>query len=304
MGIISQNLDALLKQGLSSWVRDKTSLIFLVVTAIIIFVAGIISTFLLAGMVSASLTSLDITAIMTYIVLIWAISILEALILIAIEYVIIKRALELSGKKPLALSPFRYVMLIILYIASAIYAILSIYKIRMLIIGITGILVILLGVGLMAFGYMNVPIMLLGLVILFVGIILITIYLANVISNSIRLSLGIIAYIEKERKITDCLKASWDLTNKEVGGMILLWIIFALIVMFISIIASLPSTIIQLVSTIGSISNPLAAISFMYDPVYIIAMIPVYIVSAYFSVASGFLLAAMYTILQKNKKTK
>ena len=317
--IITDNLGSLLTQSLFGWLKDKQMLTYLLVATIITIITSIVSLLSVSDFFNYliklaptliennGLSVLDFIGLMGTLTPAMMISTIEGIILFVLSYFIIKRGLELNGKKGVDFSITRIIILIVLEIITFFVAALSPYRLKWLGIGIIGFIFIILG------GLLSI-ISPASMILAFIGMILIIAYFIIVIINYIRLSLGIVAYIEKDIEIMEALKTSWDLTKGNELGLIIISISVSLIIGVFSYIASIPSTMfLQMVilglgnvdSTIGFelvINTILGTFS---NPIYLILLIPVFIISAYQIVTLSYLLPLVYTTLKKEvKRTK
>ena len=131
-------------------------------------------------------------------------------------------------------------------------------------------------------------------------------YAIIVIINYIRLSLGVVVFIEKDREIMESLKMSWDLTKGNALGIIIINLAVSLIIVAVSYIVSIPSTI-YLQSSLFGLKNIEGLAGFevviqstmglLTSPIYIILLIPLIILSAYELIALTYLLPLIYKTL-------
>ncbi|MBT4870638.1 MAG: hypothetical protein HON47_03630 [Candidatus Diapherotrites archaeon] len=301
MGIILDNLSELVGESLLGWIHDKTMWTYALISAIILLIAGYVTVGALLQIIPSQIDKIPQTIIST-ILFIGLIVFIEVLILLVIDYLVIKRALELKGQKAIGLNIIRYLSLIVLHIATAIVAVLSLFKLKILVVGITGIIVLMLGFIMFPLSIGNPSmfwVIILGVIFIIAGIILLAIYLVHVILNAIRLSLAYVAYVEEERSIMASLKKSWDITKNDIDGIVFVWILIAVIVAVISTAVSIPAVVYVGAASETAMEMNLSMISM--DPLYWILLIPSYIVSAYSVIVSGFMMTAMYTLLSKGK---
>ena len=316
--IITDNLGSLLTDSLFGWLKDKTMLIYLVIATIIGIIAGVISLFSLNDFVQYMLTLAPDLATKNKIPIekiielfntlspVITVSIIEGIALFILSYFIIKRGLELTGQKGVNFSISRLVVLFVLEIIAGVVAILSLYRLKWLGVGVLGGILIILG-GLLS----SIPI--LGGFFATIGLILIIVYFIIVFINFIRLSLANVVYIEKEREIMESLRISWDLTKDNVLGIFIITIAVYLVTGAISYIASIPSTIFLQSTLIGmanieGIAGVILAMeglmSMLTSPVYLILLIPVFIISAYEIIVLTYLFPLIYKLLKEKGKAK
>ena len=237
--VLIDKLGEIIDLGMISWIRDKTMLIYLAIIFLITLISGIVINFFIAGLLANfSQTAQTITSptqifamIMPLISVSTIIGTITGLITLAVSYLVIKRTLELNGSNGEKLTLLRYILLIVLGIAGGIVAVLSLYRIKWLAVGIIGFILTIVGLMLLGIGtFMGAGIILVGGLLVFIGVIMLIAYAIVVIINGIRLTLGQVAFVEKERGIMESLKISWETTKGEVLGIILAFIIVAIII--------------------------------------------------------------------------
>jgi len=318
--IITDNLGLLLTKTLFEWLKDKTMLIYLAIASIVTIFVGLVSIVSvidafnqLAKIMPELLVSKTVPPELMFKVIInlfpalipsMVMSIVAGIIFFVLNYFIIQRGLELNKQKSVPFSISRLIMVFFLEIITFFVAVLSIYRLKWLAIGLCGFLFVIIG-ALLSQSFF-------GGFFAFIGILMMIAYFIIVCINYIRLSLGAVAYIEKEREIMESLKVSWDLTKNNVLGIIIISLAVSLIVGFISYLVSTPSSLL-LQLAIPELINIKDTISFgilfegmagvFSNPLYIILLIPVWIISAYQIIVMSYLLPSIYALLKKEGKT-
>jgi len=314
--IITDNLGALLTEDLFGWLKDKTMLIYLAIAFVISFVTGIVSLLVLNDFfqylmkLMPTLVEKKVLPIEEVLNLfgtlspVFAISSVQGIIIFVLSYFIIKRGLELAGLKGQEFSITRIIMVFILQILTSIVAILSIYRLKWLAIGFFGFVLMIIG----AIFSENI----IGLLLISIGIIMIIAYAIIVVINYIRLSLGTIIFIEKDRELMESLKMSWDITKGNALGILIISVAVSLIIGAFSYIVSMPSTVYLQGTMLGFTGvKDLAAfemsfqamIAALTSPLYIILLIPVIILSAYEIITLTYLLPLIYKLLKTKGKS-
>lgn len=225
-----------------------------------------------------------------------------ALILIAISYLLIGRALKVSKRKYAPLTLVRYIKYLFLPLIGGIIAVLSLYNLKWLWMLVIGAALALGGTIMLAIGN------LIGAALVSIGIIIILLYFIVVIYNSLRLSIGEAIFVEGEGVI-NALKKSW-ITTKGNGWELFFSVIALVFVLYVIIlIFTIPAviySIIYMFSTmaIGSNPSPMAGIGYLSDPGYLIAILPSYLATAYVILVGNWFTVGLYNAITRKTKKK
>lgn len=210
------------------------------------------------------------------------------------EYQIIKETLKIKKMKCKDLTLNRFIKFLFLPLISFIYAILSIFNIKFLAIGISALLLFFIG-SIAIFS--NI---LIGTIILLISTLLGLIYFCIVIWGMIRLSLLNVIFVEG-CGITEGLRTSWKKTKDNVLNILVIWVVFFVIIYVISLIVTSPSLAYSLFySSINAESTAIES-SLVFDPIYNLLLLPSIIVSGYILIVQNCVLVSIYSILKKNK---
>jgi len=310
---VTNSFGSLITKSLFDWIKDKKMLTYLAITCIILVIMNIFTLFsmsnslekLIALQNSVTPSVEEVFSVIGMFLGPFMLTItISSIILFILSYFIIKRSLELNGLKAVNFSVQRIIMLFILEIASCIVAVLSIFRLKWLAVGVAGAVLLIIGIVL------TILSPLIGILLLIIGLILCVVYAVIVIINTIRLSLGGTAYIEEERGIMDSLKISWDLTKANVLGIVIIFVVVSIIIGIISWIVALPATFFQfsLMGNFTSTTNPALLIDnitgMFINPVYLVLLIPGWIISAYQVIVTSYLMTSIYALLKKEGNTK
>lgn len=333
--VFNKSIGEIIDFSILSIFKDSKALKYFIIVAIISILSGVIMSLLTAQMYSFDAFSNPmeiIKTIMLMSIISGAIGLLTWVLLIIFEYLTIKRALEISGEPHINLDLLRFFKFIFVGIGAAIYAILSIFKLKTLAIGIIGIVLIFAAMILILIGSFIGEGIILGIIaaiLIIVGIILLIYYAIMVIINMLRLSVGTVIFVREDIGIGDALKKSWDMSEGNAGKIFVAGIVLGLIIGIIAAIVSGPATIYligTIVSNVGtqidSVQEDMFTSSFdnsmypgfefnksdlmankafanaMADPIYILLLIPSFIVQALGLIASSFFVVALYNAMK------
>ncbi|MFA5763791.1 MAG: hypothetical protein WC915_03175 [archaeon] len=294
---INTDAQEIVTNSFISWVKNKKLQKYFVILAILEVIFAVILMSILNESISnfAQLNETQIELAITTIISFYGSMMLFlipfSLIVTFFSYKIIQEGLKLSKRKSIQLTFLRYLKFLLYPWFAFLAALFSIFDIRYLAIGIIGGLIFIIGgLTFLTNPALGIPIMILGFLLIFV-------YLIIVLINSIKLVLGQIIYVEKERTIFESLKESFIVTNGNVVNLILLGLILGIIVSLISGLVSLPSTIyVQMLIE----SNPNPTFIFM-DLIYQLLLIPAYIVAGYTIICGNLFTINIYSkIKSKN----
>lgn len=285
-----------LKFSLFEFKNDKKLIKYLT----ILFLVYLISALIIYGFFGATLSGIEsgvepgIEQIGSLFLLFGVIGLPTFIIITIISFLIIRQGLLIEKKKAIDLDIVNYIKFLLMGIATAIVAFLSIYNLKFLTILLVGFLLLIIGF----IGSAINPFI--GGALIMIGIILFIAYMFVVIYNSIRLALTDITFIESG-SITDALRKSWNITKGNVLNLVIALILFGIIISIISMIFQIP---VFIYSFIIGFSQGLSGGTFnealLYvDPIYIVLSIPIYFVSSYSILASYLFLIKIYKFLGK-----
>jgi hypothetical protein len=301
--------EKLIKDSFLSWVHDRTFQTYLIVLTIFFLIFGTILTFaslefiknfvlISTGQMSAELSGL--------IGVVSGVAIIYFFVLYVFQYLIFAKALVTNKMSAVPITAIRLIKLILVGFAQAIAAILCLYNIKFLVIGIAGFILIMLSFLIVPLLISNPILIAIMVIMLIVGMILLAIYFVKVIINALRMLFAEVAYVEKERGIFESVKLSWTITQGQLTAIILAFIVLGIILWILNMAGSIPvsayfSFVTQNISGTG-VTNISEIFAFALDPGYILLSIPSYIISAYSIIVSTFFMTGLYDIVTKKKK--
>jgi hypothetical protein len=276
------------------WIKNKSLQKYFIIIAILEIILAILFMSSMSNLITtfSQITTFEIglvfEQIISFYTILGLILIPFSLIIIFFNYKIIQVGLKLSKRKSINITFLRYLKFLFYPLFAFLIALFSIFDIKFLAIGIVGGLIFIIGgLTILTNPILGLPIMILGFLLIFVYLIIIAI-------NSIKLTLGQIIYVEKEKTIYQSLQESWTITHGNVINLILFGIMFGIIIMLISGLVSLPSTIyIQML--IDSNFNVLIIFT---DLIYQVLLVPSYIMGAYIIICSNMFWVNIYSKLK------
>jgi len=303
------DIGAFLNFSFVSWLKDKQALKYLALLSVFTIIFSIVSSFVSYNFTTALLSlqgtpSAVINAFFGLLSVATVIGLIYFVIIYIIQYFIFAKALGSANLTAEKISVMRLVRLIILDIASVLVALLSMFNLKFLWIVIAAIVLFVGGIVLAAAGYSSGAMALTasGGALAVIGIILTIVYLAVVVYNSIRLSMGTAVFIEKERSIMDCLRISWEKTDGKVWEIIAAWVVVVVIMVVISFVASIPAMIYAFIvgftsALRGVTDSQMIQLALSVNPAYLILSIPIYIASAFIMIVSAYYYVSIYKAL-------
>jgi hypothetical protein len=194
----------------------------------------------------------------------------------------------------------KYVKLIILWIASAILALISYHErkffyvfIAILALYFVGILTLVIGIG---------------LILLLIAFLASMFYVFVVIYNSIRLSMSQFVFLEKEQGIFASIRESWNLTSGKAADVFIAIIIVSVVVMVVSMFAGhigdfFSSVLFPELANPGQ-SNPLALLSIVKENIgllILISGIPAVTTGTIMEAFKAYCFVGIYSEVKKSK---
>lgn len=296
-----KSLEKIISFSFIEWLKNKKMQKYLAISIIInlamMFISIISAAHFFSG-ITDNTSFMEVMLILINYTIFFIILILPLLlVMILLNYLIIAKGLELSKKKNIGINLIRFIKYLFYPLFSMVVAMLSLYNLKFLTIGIIGLIIMLVSFLLIPLiGLGAIPLSLIGMLILFV-------YGIVVIYNTFRLIIGEIIFIEKEESIMSSLKESWDKTNGEVFNIVIIIIVFVVVTMIISFISQIPLTIYSIVISLTSeiVGQTINDVAMMTNPIFIILMIPTYLVSAYLIIAGNLMVVGIYNSLKIKK---
>lgn len=177
------------------------------------------------------------------------------------SYLIYSFALKSLHKKPVDFSISLGIKLIISGLLRAIISIFSLYEIKLFFIGLTGVILSIIGVWLIFFNSSEILFISIGLIFFIISLILLFIYYIIVVRNSTRLLFTGIILIQKNSGVKQALKKSWEITA---GKAVLVFLIQLILFGVIVIVQQLLVIPLQLIIFLflSSFSQPLLMVLF------------------------------------------
>lgn len=285
-----------LKFSLLSFKDDKKLIKYLGIL-ILVYVISLIISSLIIGL---TITSIEPSAesvveqLGTMFALFGIIGIPTFIIITIISFLIIKQGLLIEKKKTIDLTLVNYIKFLLIGIATAFAAFFSIYNLKFLAILVIGFLLSAIGFILLAIN----PIF--GGMIIALGLVVIFAYFFVIIYNSLRLALTDITFIESG-SITDALKKSWQVTKGNVLNLLIALVVFGIVISIITMVFQIPAIFygFMIVFSQGISGEAVNEIALYADPIYIILIIPIYMVTSYSILASYLFLIKIYKLLKK-----
>lgn len=259
--------------------------------------AGTASTAELAMMLLAFFGFMGVLYLLTYIVSAVA------------EYLAIARAFEIKGITPRNFTLVEFLKYILLTIVSGLAALLSIYRLKFLVMGIIGAVLLIAGIVLFAISSVsfNMPLLALGGLLVVLGIIVLLVYFVVVFINSIRLSVCNASFLANtNRGIMESLKDSWTRTEGATLDVFLITLIMGIVFGAISMVLSVPILGFTMAGSMAqafSASGQTVIPAYLGDPWFNILSIFSYLGAAIAVVGSGFMVAIIYQMLGNKNET-
>ncbi len=231
-------------------------------------------------------------------------TIVSLIIQSAFSYLFIAKALNSRGRKFVEFDLLRWARFVVFEIATFFSVLFSIFNLKLLLVGIASIVCI--GIGLLSIflssfgGNYSLGVIIFALFFI-LGLLLGLAYLAILIYNAIKLSMGAVSFVESEKNIMDALKDSWEMTAGSTLNIFIGLFLIGLIVGIIVGIGMIPSMAYNFAI---SFTNPGAAgaIGYMIDPIYLLLSIPYLVLQAVGSIMTYFGAIEIYSQLKGANK--
>jgi len=296
------NYNKVLEVGLFSWAKQEGVWkyilgYFIYLLAILVATSYVMYSVLKPFLTINSTSGLAGLASISYlIVFLLAASIVSLIIQSAFSYLFIAKALNSSGRKFVEFDLGRWVKFIVLEIMTSIAVVLSLFNLKLLLVGLAALACMVIAFIALAFTSLLVFI-----IFLLLGALLGLAYFVIMVYNAIKLSMGCVSYVESEKGIIEALKDSWNLTGGSTLNVFIGLFLIGLIVGIIVGIGMLPSMIYNFVNSVTNIaaSNSLA---YMVDPVYFLLSVLYLVLQAVGSLITCFGMIEIYNQLKGIKK--
>ncbi len=309
--LIMDNLSKLIKESFNQCTKDSKLKKYFIIIAIFQIIILIITNITIATLFSEFLTNVNnnldpvkmITDVVAFFGFILILVIISSIVMAAITYLTISQGLKLTGKKSQDLKLVSFVKFIFIGLFQLIFALLSIFNLKMLAIPIAGIILILIGI----LSLILSPFI--GGMLVTLGTIALIFYFFVFIYNLYRLIFIEILFIEKG-KIISGLETSWRLTNKKVFDIFIATLIVGIIIAIVAVIFDLPATLYSFAygfsqALVNTGVNPqIAQFGLMTDPIYLILLMPAQIVYAFYMIFINIFFVNMYNLILKEKTQK
>jgi hypothetical protein len=179
----------------------------LTVVLFILFIAGLFA--------SVYLFSVPELAVLTIVPVLFSAAFFVLLIfsMSYFSYKVLSFALSSAGKKFKKFDLKLGVQIILLGIASSFAVFFSLFELKLLLVGLVGIVLMILGAGLLMLFNSDSLMAALGVLFILVSLIPLFVYYIVLVRNSVRVSFAPLILIEKSKGIRESLKASWNLTG-------------------------------------------------------------------------------------------
>ncbi len=229
------------------------------------------------------------SSLIEYTIIITILSILIAFVIVFFEYKVLQEALLLKKIKSTKIDFIKYLKFLLAFPIVFLCAAISIYNIKLLAIGIIGVIIIALGFFLTMANLMWILLIAIGVLVLFV-------YSLFVIYQFVRLVLTP-AIIVTGKGIKESLDESLELTKNNFLNIFVILLVVFFIMYFLSMIVIIPS---MLYTMTVSFASPEDSIRLFFSPMYnMILLLPSLIIGIYFIFVDGCVLASIYKILKK-----
>jgi hypothetical protein len=232
--------------------------------------------------------------IINYSIIIGIISIPFYLLLVFLEYKIIEGIYLEKKNKSKKINFLRYVKFLLMPLAMFICALFQLFNLKFLLIGITSLLLIVLGFfSIIAFST-NIIAILIGILFIGLGLLIGLAYFFIIIYELIRLILSQAIIVEND----DFVKALKTSREKTSGNVINIFIISLIVCFAMMIIGGIFSILPTIYSMLLVNINPLGVV---FDPIYNLLLLPTYLLAAYLIVVNASLISIIYLKLKQKE---
>jgi len=307
---LDANLSDILRFSLLGPLKDKKTLKYLAFLFVFALVVGLMTNYItytsFKPIVDNPSLVQDFSGVVGLLVQFFSfvgiIIVFSAVVNYVMQYLLMSRALEISGRSAQPATPKNIIRFIILGIAQSLCALFSVFNLKMLWIGIIGVVLVLAGFFLIGIAALNSATLFMlgcGALFLLLGIILLLVYLAIIIHNTIRLIVSDVALIGNGLSMADSLRFSWNKTTGNALNIFVIGLVLCVILVIINGILSAPSGMYSFFAQLVGNNT----ISLAMDPAYLVLLVPSYLSSAFMIAASAFYLVSIYLHLLTEKKT-
>ncbi|MFA6269068.1 MAG: hypothetical protein WC652_04595 [archaeon] len=289
------------------WFKQKGAVKYLAAYFIVLAALTLGTNYLISILASPLVGSVtwDETTLNAFIYLmgsVLTISIVLGVILSAIAYVLIGKALKAKGRNYEKLTAEKWVKFIVLGLAEIIASVFSVYKLKLLLIPVGAIITGLISIVLLTFFESgNWVVGVIGILLLLISLLLSFVYCVIIIHNAYRLILSPAIFVEG-KSVTQALRLSWETTRGNVLNIFVLIIIVGVTAAVLGWIVSIPASLNQGAALIGAAENS-NTFANLASPVSIALSIPAIIVQAIMIVVEMFAIVGLYDMLDKKIQT-
>lgn len=208
----------------------------------------------LAGIDTTNLIPL----IILFVVLLFAGIIVYSFFMLAIQVLVINRALELYGQRHADFSLWKGLKLVALEIVISLLSVFSVYSKRLMIVAaLFWALLIIAGIS-----FLLSP--LAGIVLLVLALVVLIPYINVVIYNATKLSLAPVIMLEGDTGIFDAAKKSFEITHGNTLMIFVTQFVLGIIIYAVSLLVS----VLGFIPTVGPFINLI--INFLFAPVFVV----------------------------------
>ncbi|MFA6419751.1 MAG: hypothetical protein WCW13_03040, partial [archaeon] len=242
------------------WFKQKGAVKYLAAYFIVLAALTLGTNYLISILASPLVGSVtwDETTLNAFIYLmgsVLTISIVLGVILSAIAYVLIGKALKAKGRNYEKLTAEKWVKFIVLGLAEIIASVFSVYKLKLLLIPVGAIITGLISIVLLTFFESgNWVVGVIGILLLLISLLLSFVYCVIIIHNAYRLILSPAIFVEG-KSVTQALRLSWETTRGNVLNIFVLIIIVGVTAAVLGWIVSIPASLNQGAALIGAAEN-------------------------------------------------
>ena len=305
MGLDAKMTD-ILKFSLLGPFKDRVALKYMAFIFVFALIVGVVSNYLVYSVFGPFVKNPNLLAdpsfatgaLFQFFGFFGAIIVLYAIVLCAMQYLLMARALKILGMGSQPASATGVAKLIVTGIAHMLCALFSVFNLKMLLVGIAGVVLLIVGALMLSMMVTAPAIAFIGAVMLLVGVLALIGYVVIIIYNSVRLSVSEVALVSKGLSVADSLRLSWEKAEGNVLNIFVIGLVLSVVLSVINIVLSMPGSIYSfIVQIMGQTS-----LGILVDPTYAVLLVPSYMSSAFMITASVFYVTSIYANLSGEKK--
>lgn len=309
------DFNKVLRFAFVDWFKQKGILKYVAFLFLFYFLTTIISNYAMFALFSpldnlALMSAPESMGMIVYFIFFIAAMILFSIIVGSIvSFFVIAKALDSKKMNFAEFSVEKWLKLIGLMIMQSLSILFSIFKLRLLLIPISAIILTGLGLILIILSSSGATIFaLVGILFVIIAILLSLVYLAVMIYNSIRLALSSAIFVEGEKSIMNSLKYSWEVSRGSAVNIFVVFLMVGVAVGVISSIVSIPLTVYT--AGMYPVSEGATSVTFtesmgqLLNPIVILLTIPSILVQSIFVIIQAFAVIGIYSELKNRGKTK